>query len=870
MRLVLGLGCFLLFLFYFGISIVYCLSSNGKTLLSLVSNWSLPPSLQWKASDSFPCMWVGVECDLHTYHVISLNLSNFKISDNLNMLQNLRFLNFHGNSLSGPVPNSLFLIPHLQSIYLSENKLTSSIPEIVGNLSEVVSLWLYGYQFSGTIPSSAANCSNLQELYLNDNQFVGVLPENLNKLENLVYLDVSSNSMRGAIPMGLGKCKCLDNLFLSFNSFSGQKPAAFGNCSSLTAFAALSNNLTGRISTSFGLLNKLSILYLSENRLSGTVPPELGNCKSLQSLKLNDNQLEGTIPSELPLQLSKLIQLKNVSLYNKHFLGIIPQDLGIHSSLVQLDFTNNSFTGTIPPHLCFRKQLKVLNMGFNNLSGGIPSDVGNCSSLKRLRLQKNNFTGVLPEFFNNPDLLFMDISENNIHGTIPSSLGNCRNLTSINLSTNKLTGVIPQEIGKLSNLQQLNLSHNNLEGPLPSQLVNCTNLFEIDVGFNSLNGSFPSIFDKLSEIQLGGNLFGGNIPLDIGGLQNLIYALNLSNNGLIGELPLSMGKLIRLQILDISRNNLTGTLTDLDGTHSLIEINISDNNFSGPVPESLMTCDPPPVSGKGPSKLQIAMIALGSTISSVLVVLGLGFIILRWKRPKREAEISSQGGSSATLKMLMESTENLNQRFIIGTGAHGTVYKATLGEEKIFAIKKFSLVGQKALSKSMVREIQTLAMIRYRNLVKLQDFWLRRDPENAFTTAKGKESDVCSYRVVLLELITRRQALDSSFGEETEIVGWVRSVWRNSQDIKRIVDPSLGEELLDTSIMVQVVSVFFVALRCTEKKTNLRPIMRDAVKQLIDANSLIGIDVLVASLGTVVCIVCLEVFPLSIFVDGWK
>lgn len=63
--------------------------------------------------------------------------------------------------------------------------------------------------------------------------------------------------------------------------------------------------------------------------------------------------------------------------------------------------------------------------------------------------------------------------------------------------------------------------------------------------------------------------------------------------------------------------------------------------------------------------------------------------------------------------------------------------------------------------------------------------------ENAYMTARGMESDVYSYGVVLLELITRRKPSDSSFMEEIDIVGWVRSTWSKTQDINAVVDSSL-------------------------------------------------------------------------------
>lgn len=108
-------------------------------------------------------------------------------------------------------------------------------------------------------------------------------------------------------------------------------------------------------------------------------------------------------------------------------------------------------------------------------------------------------------------------------------------------------------------------------------------------------------------------------------------------------------------------------------------------------------------------------------------------------------------------------------------------------------------------------------------------------PENAYTTTRSKESDVYSYGVVLLELITRKMAVDPAFTGETDMVGWVRSFWNKGADIKQIVDSSLEAELLDLTIKEQVADVLQVALRCTEKDSSKRPTMRDVVKQILDA-----------------------------------
>ncbi|MED6157086.1 Receptor-like protein kinase [Stylosanthes scabra] len=75
----------------------------------------------------------------------------------------------------------------------------------------------------------------------------------------------------------------------------------------------------------------------------------------------------------------------------------------------------------------------------------------------------------------------------------------------------------------------------------------------------------------------------------------------------------------------------------------------------------------------------------------------------------------------------MEATDNLNERFVIGRGAHGVVYKALVAPNKAFAVKKLGFGASTSQKLSLEREIKTLGRIRHRNLLKVEDFWLRKD-----------------------------------------------------------------------------------------------------------------------------------------------
>ena len=106
--------------------------------------------------------------------------------------------------------------------------------------------------------------------------------------------------------------------------------------------------------------------------------------------------------------------------------------------------------------------------------------------------------------------------------------------------------------------------------------------------------------------------------------------------------------------------------------------------------------------------------------------------------------------------------------------------------------------------------------------------------ENAFTTTKSMESDVYSYGVVLLELITRKKAVDDSFADGLDIVRWVRSVWREKVELEVVVDSGLYDDLYDSFVREQVTEVLQLALRCTQTEVSRRPSMREVVKELED------------------------------------
>uniref|UniRef100_A0A0A9F040 Protein kinase domain-containing protein n=1 Tax=Arundo donax TaxID=35708 RepID=A0A0A9F040_ARUDO len=113
-------------------------------------------------------------------------------------------------------------------------------------------------------------------------------------------------------------------------------------------------------------------------------------------------------------------------------------------------------------------------------------------------------------------------------------------------------------------------------------------------------------------------------------------------------------------------------------------------------------------------------------------------------------------------------------------------------------------------------------------------------PELAFSTRSSIQSDVYSYGVVLLELLTRKTAVDPSFPDNMDIVSWVSSTLNGTDQIEAVCDPELMDEVFGTVEMEEVQKVLSVALRCAAKEASQRPSMGDVVKELTDARPAAG------------------------------
>ncbi|XP_074267930.1 putative serine/threonine-protein kinase PBL10 isoform X1 [Silene latifolia] len=102
-------------------------------------------------------------------------------------------------------------------------------------------------------------------------------------------------------------------------------------------------------------------------------------------------------------------------------------------------------------------------------------------------------------------------------------------------------------------------------------------------------------------------------------------------------------------------------------------------------------------------------------------------------------------------------------------------------------------------------------------------------PEYLATGHLTARSDVYSYGVVLLEMLSGRRAVDQNRPSgEHNLVEWARPYLTNKRKIFRILDNRLeGQYSLDTAIRVSA-----LAFRCLSAEPKFRPTMKEIVKEL--------------------------------------
>ncbi|XP_050112070.1 receptor-like protein 3 [Malus sylvestris] len=584
-----------------------CKEADHNSLLSSFDISSY--RLNWSSSDC--CHWEGIACDAGgrvTHVSLPSNRLQGSISRSLGSLTHLSHLNLSHNLLSGPLEAGLFLSSsRLEILDLSYNILSGKLPLFLSS-SYIQIVDLSNNQFNATIPSSfLQHAWNLSSLNVSKNHLTGQIPSSLCiRSSSIRVLDFSNNDFNGSIPLGLGNCLKLETFRAGFNTLSGTLPSDLYKAQALHEISLPSNLLFGHISDNIGKLSKLKLMLLHLNNLEGHLPPSLMNCTNLIELNLGFNHFDGNISE---LNFSQLDQLIKLDLVSNHFAGAMPKSLYSCKHLKAIRLSGNDLEGQIQPEIVSLKYLSFLSLGKNRLTNvtGAIHILMRLESLRMVLLSHSFLGEELPDGdamigsgFQN--LRLLSLSDCQLKGHIPVWMSKLKKLRVLCLSSNRLTGSIPPWLGSLPSLFVISLDNNLLSGGLPKELFSLQALVfekpsaqtdsgdvELPIYARPQNGSVSSLqYNYLSNlpptIGFRNNSLSGNIPIEIGRLQNL-YELDLSINNIVGSIPDQVSKLTNLERLDLSRNHLSGGIpASLSSLHFLASLSVAYNNLQGRVP----------------------------------------------------------------------------------------------------------------------------------------------------------------------------------------------------------------------------------------------------------------------------------------------
>ncbi|XP_044350894.1 MDIS1-interacting receptor like kinase 2-like [Triticum aestivum] len=712
------------------------------------------PPLQmssWQENTSL-CNWTDIMCAAvrhgrrRPWVVTNISLPDAGIHGqlgelNFSALPFLTYIDLSNNSLHGALPASISCLSSLLELYLPYNQLTWKIPDEIGGLQSLRVLELSFNRLTGHIPASLGNLTMLTDLAIHQTMVSGPIPEEIGRLVNLQILQLSNSILSGIIPKTLRNLSRLNTLYLYGNQLSGPIPQELGTLVHLQILELSSNNFSGPIPISITNLTKMNQLFLFENQITGSIPPELGNLTVLNELSLYANQITGPIPPEL----GNLTMLNVLYLYTNEITGAIPLELGMLLNLRELDLSDNQISGSIPQEIGNLINLKYLYLFQNQISGSIPRTFGKLQSMQELLVFDNNLSGSLPQEFEDLiSLVTLELSNNSFSGPLPSNICSGGKLQSLIAFSNMFNGPIPRSLKTCTSLVEIDLQSNHLIGDISQHfgVEKLSNLGYLDISGNRMSGLIPRELGacmKLLSLKINNNNFSGSLRGAIGNLAGLQIMLDVSNNNLSVLLPQQLGKLEMLEFLNLSHNQFSGSIPpSFASMVSLSTLDVSYNNLEGPVPTARLLQNAsaswflPNKAGHHKRKTLALLLPIVLVVGFNIVAAIAVIIMLSRNNRKQQESVTAEGrdlfsvwnfDGRLAFDDIVRATEDFDEKYIIGTGGYGKVYKAQLQDGHIVAVKKLHQTEEELDDERRFQsEMEILSQIRQRSIVKMYGF----------------------------------------------------------------------------------------------------------------------------------------------------
>nr|GEW34524.1 probable leucine-rich repeat receptor-like protein kinase At5g49770 [Tanacetum cinerariifolium] len=672
-----------------------CQNQDIVYLQALKDNWqNTPPN--WVGSDPCGNKWDGITCT--DSRVTSITLASI--------------------NLSGELSGDIGQLSELRTLDLSYNKgLTGSLTPDIGNLKKLSNLILVGCSFNGPLPHTLGSLPQLSYLSLNSNGFSGKIPPSIGNLSKLYWLDLADNKLSGSIPVSDGTTPGLDLLVntkhfhFGKNKLSGEIPSKlFSSEMTLKHVLFEDNQLEGTIPLTLGLVQTLEVLRLDKNLLSGVVPSNINNLTLINQLFLSNNKLNGQLPNLTGMTILNYVDMSN----NSFNPSVIPPWFSSLQSLTTLTLQDTGLQGVVPTGIFSIPQIETVVLSNNRLNGTLDFGVAYSTHLQLIDLSSNSISAFTQRSTYTASLILLS---NPICMDPEATLPYCNHPTKSNSSyITPPNNCMPSTTCGLDQTSSPNCKCSYpYTGTLSFRAPSFSDLGNSSI-YTSLQSSMMVSFES------------NQLPVDSVSLSN---PTKNSDNYLVVSLEVFPSGGERFNRSGISRIGFVLSNQTYKPPHSFGPYFFIGNNY-----------DFFPDAQKGKHKsvstgLIIGVSAGGCFLVLLLVVAGL-YAFRQKGRAERATKKKSpfaswdpdkgsggcpqlKGARCFTYEELKTCTNNFTATANIGSGGYGMVYRGSLPNGQLVAIKR-SQQGSTQGANEFKTEIELLSRVHHKNVVSLIGF----------------------------------------------------------------------------------------------------------------------------------------------------
>ncbi|KAL7248861.1 hypothetical protein ACSBR1_011110 [Camellia fascicularis] len=713
-----------------------------------ISNGNYNPGIQ--------CECNGTICHITHLKVYALDVTG-EIPDELWTLTRLINLNLAQNYLTGPLSASIGNLTRMQYLSLGINALSGELPVELGKLTNLISLSVSSNNFSGPLPSELGNLAKLEQLYIDSSGLSGAIPSSFAALQNMKTVWASDTELNGSIPDFIGNWSKLTTLRFQGNSFGSAIPSTFSNLTLLTdlRISDLSNS-----SSSLEFLKdmtSLGTLVLRNNNISGSIPSNIRDYQSLKHLDLSFNNLTGQIPDAL----FNLSSLSYLFLGNNKLTGTLPAQMS--TSLLNIDLSYNELSGSFPSWIS--KQGLQLNLVANNFT----VESSNNSVLPSgLRCLQRNF----PCYRNSPVYYNFSIKCGGPQITSNNQIIYERDNETLGPATYYVTSENRWAVSNVglfidsSKPEYRSFSSSQFTKTLDSELfqtarISAGSLRYYGLGLQNGNYSVSLQFAEMAILN----------PITWKSVGRRVFDIYIQGNRVFKDFDIrkeaggaSFQAVQKDFTVRVSENYLeihlfwAGKGTCCIPTQATYGPSISAISAT---PDFIPTVSnkPPTPTSKNKTGL-IVGIVVPVAVVTFLSAFMLYCFVQRRKRAHRNEEEELLGIDASarpctfSYAELRAATEEFNPTNKLGEGGFGPVYKGTLNDGRVVAVKQLSVASHQGKGQ-FVTEIATISAVQHRNLVKLYGCCIEGDK-----------------RLLVYEYLENKSLDQALFGKKTLYLNW--------------------------------------------------------------------------------------------------